>query len=97
MMGYNFAQSIAQKDGIDMSEGYVNSIEAAARTGIDDTTIRKMAAGNRIPGAYKTSEGKRGDWRIPEDALDTLPSLLKKGGRPRGSKNKNPRKTRGKN
>ena len=96
MMEYNFAQSIAQRDSI-MVTKYVNSIEASERTGIDDTTIRKMAAGNRIPGAYKTSEGKRGDWRIPEDALDTLPSLLKKGGRPRGSKNKNPRKTRGKN
>lgn len=95
-MGYNFAQSITQRDSI-MVTKYVNSIEASERTGIDDTTIRKMAAGNRIPGAYKTSEGKRGDWRIPEDALDTLPSLLKKGGRPRGSKNKNPRKTRGKN
>jgi excisionase family DNA binding protein len=95
-MGYNFAQSIAQRDSI-MVTKYVNSIEASERTGIDDTTIRKMAAGNRIPGAYKTGQGKRGDWRIPEDALDTLPSLLKKGGRPRGSKNKNPRKTRGKN
>lgn len=92
-MGYNVAQSITQWDS---SMAYVNSIEAAARTGIDDTTIRKLAKNKQIPGAYKTSEGNRGDWRIPESELDKLPSLLKKGGRPKGSKNKKPPETRGK-
>jgi predicted site-specific integrase-resolvase len=62
---------------------YVNSVDAAEATGIDDTTIRKWAKDGKIKGARKVGEGRRGIWQIPVDQFETIKEMKKSTGRPR--------------
>jgi len=47
-------------------------VEAAAALQVSTDTVKRMLAEGRIPGAWKTTPGPKGHWRIPVDALKAI-------------------------
>ena len=48
-----------------MDKEYLTTKEASIMTTLHPDSIKHMAQSQKIPGAYKAGEGRRGIWQIP--------------------------------
>lgn len=56
-------------DGVPDGARYLSTSEAADRLGVKPATVATWASEGRFPGAFKTAEGRAGEWRIPASDL----------------------------
>jgi hypothetical protein len=63
-------QTTPESERLRRTRGYLTTAHVAARVGLEESSVRRLARAGLFPGARRTSPGRNAHWLIPPAAVE---------------------------